>query len=388
MPGADLLDTYILGAKAKTRLTEDQKLFREMERRRKYDMERRTRLFDGKVRTIGIDKDALDAQVLEKQRRRQEELMHERREDMAFMATGRILNMAEVEKQRERRMAERDCKDFSIKHLSAEQRREFDINDPRILRNTVPDRTHDYDPRCGPASMQRFEGEDLNRAERLRQQHADMAAALEQQKFEQAHFMRSTNPTLNGEAARDAEVCELANEMERQNAMLRREAQENLRNAHLQQASDDVMRRQRQAEEEQMKNAQELGFHGQDHFLNECTPAYHGARVRRDMFKGSNRDQRVEAARDIVNQANQQYMDRQQDSHQDRMLEHENEKTRKLVLRAEREKAQSRRQAAMAMAAENQALAKEQKAANIHRAQLYTNKYGDEFWDQFNTQIR
>lgn len=47
-----------------------------------------------------------------------------------------------------------------------EETREFDLNDPEGLRKDRPAREGDDDPRCGPASLQKFDGEDLQKAER------------------------------------------------------------------------------------------------------------------------------------------------------------------------------------------------------------------------------
>lgn len=388
LPGAELLDSYILGATAKQRLNEDQKLFKEMERRRKLEMVRRTRLFDAKCRAIGVDKEALDAQVLEKQQKRREELLHTRKEDLAFISTGKILQMAELEKVRDKRTAEKTCKEFSLEHLSAEKRREFDINDPNIKKNTLPARVGDDDLRCGPASMQRFGGEDLMGPERIRQQKIAMTATIEQQKYEKAMIAYANNPDFNGEAAAAAEVCALATEMEKQNDALRSEMAKNQQRANVQQAMEGIARKQSLTELEQMQNQRELDFHATDQFLNETTPYHHGERIRRDMFKGSNREKRIQAAQGLIDQANQQFVNRQGEHHEQRMFEQETEKTRRLVMQAEREKSRTRRQAAMAMAAENQQLALEQKAANMERAQLYTNKFSDEYWDKWTNQIR
>merc|ERR1719456_1686069 len=63
------LPSGILNARPKPRLTDEEKLARDCMRRRQSDLERRARIFDAKRRMIGVDKEALDAQVAEKQDR-------------------------------------------------------------------------------------------------------------------------------------------------------------------------------------------------------------------------------------------------------------------------------------------------------------------------------
>merc|ERR1719487_506051 len=64
------LPTAVLNACPKQRLTDEEKLARDCMRRRQTDLERRARIFDAKRRMIGVDKEALDAQVAEKEARK------------------------------------------------------------------------------------------------------------------------------------------------------------------------------------------------------------------------------------------------------------------------------------------------------------------------------
>ena len=88
--------------------------------------------------------------------------------------------------------------------------REWDLNDPAALRKDRPARDGDDDPRCGPASMQVFAGEDLMRGARL-------AAARK----EMTSFWQAQKDDLEARAA-EARAVEAANlaEIERQQAAL------------------------------------------------------------------------------------------------------------------------------------------------------------------------
>ena len=52
--------------------------------------------------------------------------------------------------------------EFRHLHQQPDSRREFDLYDPDNLKKDKPARVSDDDPRCGIASLQKFEGEDLN----------------------------------------------------------------------------------------------------------------------------------------------------------------------------------------------------------------------------------
>ena len=57
-----------------------------------------------------------------------------------------------------------------------EQRREWDLSNPQAVRLAQPARVGDDDERCGPASIQRFDGEDLTAAQRKKLQMAQQVA--------------------------------------------------------------------------------------------------------------------------------------------------------------------------------------------------------------------
>ncbi len=62
----------------------------------------------------------------------------------------------------------RAINEFRSLHQQPDARREWDLQDPESLKKDKPARVNDDDPRCGPASLQKFDGEDLNSKARLR----------------------------------------------------------------------------------------------------------------------------------------------------------------------------------------------------------------------------
>ena len=51
---------------------------------------------------------------------------------------------------------------------------EWDLNDPDYLKKDMPARVSDDDPRCGIASLQKFQGEDLNSRARQKYQQEQL----------------------------------------------------------------------------------------------------------------------------------------------------------------------------------------------------------------------
>jgi len=391
-PGEDLeglsLDSHILNARPKARYSEEEKLAAVMMKKRQVDMERRQRIFDAKRRSIGLDVEALDAQKAENQERRLRKIAEERASDREMLRYNAALKMVEKERGEERRKRETHCKEYSMQNLHFESRKEFDINDPKVVRKGVPARVGDNDPRCGPASMQRFAGEDLMGDERKKHMQLEMRHFLEQQKFEKA-ILNADTGEMKAYAKEMEELGHLRGEMEDEEKLLRGDLQKSHQSNILDQAAADAERRNRETELEMERNDKELDFHSKDHFLQETAPhMMPSGRIIRDAFKGSTREEREMVAQRLQDQAGKQDMLRQQERFEDHMFAKQTEQTRKQMLTMEREKSRMKRAMAEQMARENQAAAVSQKDKLKKLDQLYTNEYRPEFFEQFGVGAR
>lgn len=75
----------------------------------------------------------------------------------------------------------RALNEFRMLHQQPDQRREWDLYDPDGKRKDKPARVSDDDPRCGVASIQKFDGEDLNNKARKMFQNEQTREWTEQQ---------------------------------------------------------------------------------------------------------------------------------------------------------------------------------------------------------------
>merc|ERR1712127_525113 len=78
----------------------------------------------------------------------------------------------------------RALNEFRALHQQPDARREWDLQDPEMLKKDKPARVNDNDPRCGPASLQKFDGEDLNSKARLKYQQEQLREWSLQQQHE------------------------------------------------------------------------------------------------------------------------------------------------------------------------------------------------------------
>lgn len=382
--GWEYLDSHIKNAIAKPRLTEEEKLAQKVMAKRRVEMERRARIFDCKRRTIGVDKDVLDRQVMENRLKKEEEAAQNRADDGSMARADRQLKLMEVEKQKLQRQMEVHCKNYSLNHLSFDRRREHDLNDPLAVRKGVPARLGDDDPRCGPASMQQFNGEDLMKAERLKQQQAATINFIEQQRFEKAMLQNQDDGNDAAFAAEVAAITSLRDEMEMGEANLRREMQQTQQASNLNSAAEKAAKRNALKEYENDMNMRELAFNAQDPFLNELAPkVFANGKVNTRANKGATREEKVQVMRDQLAQAEENRQRRGGDKFGDLLHSMESNMTRKHLIAVEREKNKEKRLLAAKVAEENRKLGTEKIASKQEVNAMYTNKFTPEFFEQF-----
>jgi len=374
------LPSGIRAARPKPRLTEEEKFAREVVRRRQADLERRARIFDAKRRTIGLDKEGLDAQVQENQDKKNMDKAFDRMADKNMTQIDKQLKLIEIEKQKCKREREIHCKEHSIQHHHFAARDTFDLNDPHAKRKGMPARVGDDDERLGPASMQKFGGEDLMRHERKRQQSLAQVSFIEQQKFEKAMVAKQPD---DGFMLQVEEITALRNEIETNEVNLRKELQRKQYMENVQQAveRDDMHNSQTRANME--ANDRELNFHSTDQFLNECAPSHYNSRVIRAQYKGSNRDERLEVAQQQRNQVFEKELQKASGDSEHRQFANQVEMTRKQLVAMERDKQRRRREMREQMAQDNLQIRGEQKTKAKQTLLDFKNEFSPEFFEQF-----
>ena len=92
-----------------------------------------------KQRTIGVDTEALQAQIDAKQAAAAAERERELALDNAMIATARQADVLQQEVDRIERQQELEIMEYRAKHQAKEQRREWDLNDPdEVKKDTIP----------------------------------------------------------------------------------------------------------------------------------------------------------------------------------------------------------------------------------------------------------
>lgn len=366
---------------------------RAIDRRRRMEEERKARIFDAKNRIMGIDRDALAQQVAEKERAKLMEKERDSIYDEEAAKTAKHMTMLEVQYQRDKKAMDVACQEFRANCQQKELRKEWDLNDPHQLKNDLPARTSDEDPRCGPASIQKFHGEDLDEAMRTKHQQEQMRAWYEQQTRERHQREVAAKDMEQIHAARLLEVEAKKREMEDH------ENRTKLAMAAAVRDYNKALHEQRMFQEREMKvleqeeNLEELNNNLQSDFLNEnpatCISAENPARVKKYHYKGMSPAELANIRQTQLMQSAEavaaKLAEKKDEEHWDLVTE----AVRRNVITGEREIQRRKKEIAKSVLDENKRLMAEtkQRYDYLHKT-VYANEVSEQYFQQFGTSSR
>ena len=263
---------------------------RRLEARRQRDEERRQRFLNAKTRTLGVDVAALDRQVAEKRARKEAERAAEMSYAEEQRQIRRVLEMNLLEERKQQQQDRMEVAQVVQVQRDPTLTREWDLNNPNALKNEQPPRVGDFDPRCGPSSLQQFSGEDLNKGDRIKMQQMQLKDWTQQAISVKVGKKRAEAELEQEYAAQIAAVVNLTEQIEQkdneQKDMENKEyAIRNQQLAELRRHNKEVFR-----QTEENKRIAELKYKKADPFLNEHRTTgismFGRGRVRPDHWKG------------------------------------------------------------------------------------------------------
>jgi len=364
-----------------------------IERRRIREQQRQSRIFNARVRTIGVDVDSLEEQVNERNWKEEQENRRNQAFAQDMCRNDKVSLLLQKRQESDIKELNKSVNEFRQKYQRPEDRREFDIYDPEGKKKDKPARVNDDDPRCGVSSMQKFLGEDLNEDARKKlqqEQHREWIKQQVNEKSQEEANLKQAN-----------RLCDLkAIEMD-QRAKDLAQAEQECRNA-INMATKDynlALARERQAKEDNEKqqtledNLTEISNQVNGDTLTEnpsvAESAFGGHRVITDRWKGMSpaeansiryiQQQQIEEKRRLQEEEDQQNKawskQTLDNSKAAVMLEHQQERLRKELMRKQAE--------------ENLRLSAEQKSRLEHLDKdVYSNIPTAAYFKQFNTTSR
>ncbi|XP_009563249.2 RIB43A-like with coiled-coils protein 2 [Cuculus canorus] len=364
-----------------------------LERRRQRELQRQSRIFNARVRTIGVDKNALDSQV--KDRKIQETAEKAWNEEFAneMKQNDKIMCMLEEQQKSAIRNINKDINEFRKNFQKPETRREFDLSDPQALKKDRAARLSDNDPRCTVSGMQKFMGEDLNYDQRMKfqkeqlrewslQQQREWKNALADQKFADDLYDKSR-----------IELDQKTMEQQQKEEENRRAVCVATKDFNRAQAAEVAEKKKMEKYQKMKDDMDEISSLLQGDFLSEnpeqAISSFGRHRVIPDRWKGMSQDQLMA----IRSSQQQQVLEKLRLKEEERQKEAEWDKqivqTARALLILERQQQRQSREHRRALDNVNAELSQEQKAKNIYlKEEEYSNVPTAQFYAQFNTTSR
>lgn len=352
------------------------------EYRQRQEQARKDRIFNPRIRLIGIDKNALDQHVQEKQQQQFEQAKQEHCFAMEQNRQMEMCNLQINEAAAERMRMQREIDEFRNQFQRKEQTREFDLNDPNYLRYQSADSLD-------------FLGRDPQCMHRIRLQREQQKSWLEQQideKIEIQIKMSEADQAIEiGALNQDAQLSK----EEQLKRMQRKKQLFDTANFNLALAQAQKQKQLDEKRREYEDNLAEMMNHLSSDMLMENKEAgassslFGGKRINPTTYRGMTDDQLNEIRREQLQQIKQKKFQM--------ALQKENEMLYAEVLtnnlnqlEAEDQDAQCKRtQMLTQQSSINGQLVNEQKQRNHHlNEDLYKFTPTQEFFDQFNTTTR
>ncbi|XP_062426780.1 RIB43A-like with coiled-coils protein 2 [Rhea pennata] len=364
-----------------------------LERRRQRELQRQSRIFNVRGRTIGVDKDALDTQI--KERKIQEATEKAQNENLAneMKQNDKIMCMLEERQKNDIRNINKAIGEFRKNFQKPETRREFDLSDPEALKKDTPARLSDSDPRCTVSGLQKFMGEDLNYAQRMifqkeqlrewsLQQQRDWKNALADKKFSDDLYEKNR-----------IELDRKSMELQRIDEEMRRAVCAATKDFNRAQAAEIAERKKLEKYQTMKDDMAEISSLLQGDLLSENSEQASSSFGRRcvmtDRWKGMNRDQlmaiRYSQQQQILEKRRLKEEEHQRNAEWDRQCI----QASRAQLLLERHQRRQNQECRRAVDGVNAVLSQEQKSKNMYlKEEAYSNFPTAQYYAQFNTTSR
>ncbi|XP_069823983.1 RIB43A-like with coiled-coils protein 2 [Dendropsophus ebraccatus] len=363
------------------------------QRRRNAEQQRQSRVFDARVRTIGVDKEALDVQIHDKKIQKEIETKRQEAFDAQMVQSDKILCLLDERQKDDVRHLNQAIDQFRLQFQKREDRREYDLYDPMTLKKDLPPRLSDDDPRCTVSGVQRLLGEDLTERIRKREQQEQLREWSLQQQQEWAEALEDKRLAESLYDKMRIELDKKAVELQKMEEQAKREICTYTKEFNRAQAEESLQRRKLEKQHQEEDNSVEVTNNMEGDLLSEnpaqAISAFGPHRVITDRWKGMSPEQLKEVM-DVQQQQLQEKMrlkeeERQRQAEWDRRRVQE---ARAMVL-LERQQKRQEKELRKVQDHINLQLAQAHKAQkNYLNQEVFSNTPTDQYFEQFNTTSR
>ncbi|XP_051280073.1 RIB43A-like with coiled-coils protein 1 [Dicentrarchus labrax] len=376
----------------KVDLPVEQSLEEAVQRRRSAETARKARIFNTRLRVMGLDIDAVNQQVQEKKHQQNMEMQRDKAFDKLRKYHDDALLQQDIDEREKRAALHTDLTQFWATHQRVEDSRDADLKCglKGAFRITIPE------GELGPASMQVFQGEDIGEEQKRREQIKKTERDLRAQKEDndRRHMGAKHRETL------------VSKEMVHQDLMgvqlhaveeeCKKAARIALDNYNQVLAAERAEKLKEQHRGEERQNLAEIWHTLTSDMMTECAEAAEREveggkppRVLIDKWKGMSPKQLSAIHREREEQCLERQRQRDAEKVQEAAWKLKLLKLSRETEEEERRTAELRRQKRIQTDHYNMQLAREQQAYQEYlNKKLYTNKPTKDYFFQFNTSSR
>lgn len=364
-----------------------------LQRRREAEQQRKSRVFDANVRTIGVDKEALDVQIHEKNIQKEIETRRQEAFDVELVQNDQVLCLLDQRQQDDIRHLNQAIDQFRLQFQKKEDRREYDLYDPLALKKDLPPRLSDDDPRCSVSGLQQLMGEDLTETNRKREQQEQLREWSLQQQQEWAKTLEDKKFAESLYDKMRIELDKKAMDLQKMEEQVRREICMYTKEFNKAQAEESLERKKLQKQQQEEDNSVEITNNTEGDLLSEnpaqATSAFGPHRVVPDRWKGMTPEQ----LKQVIDVQQHQIQEKMRSKEEERRRQAEWDRKRVQEARAmvllERQQKRQERELRKAQDHVNLQLAQAHKAQkNYLDQEVFSNTPTDQYFEQFNTTSR
>jgi hypothetical protein len=354
-----------------------------IDRRKRLDDERKRRIFDPKIRVMGIDVKSLEQQILLKNDKKRHELERDLAFDRQNEQTVAALTHMQFQVDQSRIKNQMEIQKFRQDHQKKTETREYDLNDPNSLKKVqlVPsDNKH-------ASNLMSFDGQDEDNAIRVAHQKHQMRAWAVQGMWEKELKKKKDEEEKNLYEQFQQNVANKGAALEKatQEAKLAMARQDFLFNQALVEEKKRLQAQTKQTETD--ANFKELLYHVNGTFLTEDENS-ESAKARQ-AFKHMDAQSKKDILLIQKIQCQERQLKKQRESETEREWAIQETVNNQLSKLLEEERLVKQREYNIALRRENEKIARcEKERRDYIDKVLYTNQPQPSYFDQFNTSSR
>ena len=363
---------------------------KEIDRRRSAEAERQKYFFNEKQRALGVDVDFIQTQIAEKENKKRAEKSKDRAHKQVIESF--MDRLADLNENRQKFAKQKafEVGEHQRKSLVAE-RDTFYLSDPSMIKQDQPPRIDDtqYIPSC---SLQKFDGEDLGKMQRIKKQQKEIEIWSKQMIEEKMKNEQNEKEAVAKYVEQRDEYLNYLEEVQAQKKQFLKAETAQIAQSNIAQKQTNENEQRKQKQMESIASESEITQMKESTFLNESwsSTLRNGDKNRfiPYNFKGFSQNQRQQILNEQSEQIQQHLDNAQHQKQKDEEFNNEQQNYSRSALLKLRNAQRFKEEQKMKLAQAHAAQIEEMKIGTNETNKLYQNAATPAYFQQFQTSTR